>query len=211
MQEAWVQSLGQEDPLEKGMATHSSILAWRIAWTEEPSGLQSIASQRAGHEWVTNSLRGLQRRSVLAMRGLGNLSWKATIFRILAPDILWDRFTARMASFCGVTLKFLLSRGGRYWPAECGIVPVPKARHSSAVLLGPNHVKKPKLACWRLGYPITPAAHQPTLHVIEAIWDNQSSSLHTSLAQTRGPAQPRPARPGPRLTAVSADIETCKQ
>ena len=49
MQEAWVQSLGQEDPLEKGMATHSSILAWRIAWTEEPSGLQSIASQRAGH------------------------------------------------------------------------------------------------------------------------------------------------------------------
>ena len=49
VQEAWVQSLGQEDPLEKGMATHSSILAWRISWTEEPSGLQSIASQRAGH------------------------------------------------------------------------------------------------------------------------------------------------------------------
>ena len=45
-----VQSLGQEDPLEKGMATHSSILAWRIAWTEEPGGLQSMGSQRVGHD-----------------------------------------------------------------------------------------------------------------------------------------------------------------
>ena len=42
MQEMWVQSLGQEDPLVEGMATHSSILAWRILWTEEPGGLQSI-------------------------------------------------------------------------------------------------------------------------------------------------------------------------
>ena len=45
MQETLVQSLGQEDPLEKGMATHSSILAWRIPWTEEPGGLQSMGSQ----------------------------------------------------------------------------------------------------------------------------------------------------------------------
>ena len=50
MQETQVQSLGQEDPLEKGMATHPSILAWRIPWTEEPGGLQSIASQRVGHD-----------------------------------------------------------------------------------------------------------------------------------------------------------------
>ena len=49
MLETQVQSLGQEDPLEKGMATHSSILAWRIPWTEEPSGLQSMRSQRVGH------------------------------------------------------------------------------------------------------------------------------------------------------------------
>ena len=49
VQETQVQSLGQEDPLEKGMATHSSILAWRIPWTEEPSGLQSIGLQRVGH------------------------------------------------------------------------------------------------------------------------------------------------------------------
>ena len=45
MQETWVQFLGWEDPLEKGMATHSSILAWRIPWTEEPGGLQSMGSQ----------------------------------------------------------------------------------------------------------------------------------------------------------------------
>jgi len=48
MWEIWVQSLGQEDPLEKEMATHSSILAWRIPWTEEPGGLQFMWSQRVG-------------------------------------------------------------------------------------------------------------------------------------------------------------------
>ena len=53
MQETLIPSLGCEDPLEKGMATHSSILAWRIPWTEEPSGLQSMESQRAGHDCVT--------------------------------------------------------------------------------------------------------------------------------------------------------------
>ena len=45
-----VQSLGQKDPLEEGMATHSGILAWRIPWTEEPGGLQSMGSQRVGHD-----------------------------------------------------------------------------------------------------------------------------------------------------------------
>ena len=48
MQETWVESLGWEDPLEKGMATHSGILAWRIPWSEEP-GSQSMVSQRVGH------------------------------------------------------------------------------------------------------------------------------------------------------------------
>ena len=51
MQETWVQSLGQEDPLKEGMATHSSILAWRITWTEKPGGLQSTGSQRVRHSW----------------------------------------------------------------------------------------------------------------------------------------------------------------
>ena len=49
--ETWVQSLGQEDPLEEGMATHSSILAWRIPWTQEPGRLQPIGSQRVRHDW----------------------------------------------------------------------------------------------------------------------------------------------------------------
>ena len=50
MQETWVLSLGQEDPLEKGMATYSSILVWRIPWTEETGGLQSMGSQRVRHD-----------------------------------------------------------------------------------------------------------------------------------------------------------------
>ena len=50
MQETWFRSLGWEDPLEKEMATHSSILAWKISWTEEPGGLQSIGSQGVRHE-----------------------------------------------------------------------------------------------------------------------------------------------------------------
>ena len=54
MQEIWVQSLGWEDPLEKEMATHSSILAWEIPWTEGSGGLQSMGSQRVGHDLVTN-------------------------------------------------------------------------------------------------------------------------------------------------------------
>ena len=50
VQETRVRSLGREDPLEKEMATHYSILAWEIPWTEEPGGLQSVGSQRVGHD-----------------------------------------------------------------------------------------------------------------------------------------------------------------
>ena len=53
--QAWVQSLGWEDPLEKEMATHSSILVWRIPWTEEPGRLQSMGLQRVGHNSATNT------------------------------------------------------------------------------------------------------------------------------------------------------------
>ena len=55
MQETPVQSPGREDPLEKEMATRFSILAWRIPWTEEPGGLQSVGSQRVSPDWVTNT------------------------------------------------------------------------------------------------------------------------------------------------------------
>ena len=53
-QETWVQFLGREDPLEEEMATHSSILAWRIPWTEKPGRLQSMESQTVRHDWVTS-------------------------------------------------------------------------------------------------------------------------------------------------------------
>ena len=56
MQETWVWSLGREDTLEKGMAIHSSILAWRIPWTEDPGGLYSPWGRRVRHDWVTNTL-----------------------------------------------------------------------------------------------------------------------------------------------------------
>ena len=57
VQGTWVQFLGREDLVEKGMATHCSILAWRIPWTEEPSGLQSVGSQRVRPDWATFTVR----------------------------------------------------------------------------------------------------------------------------------------------------------
>ena len=57
IQETWLRSLGWEDPLDKGMATHSSILAWRIPWTEKLGGLQCMGSQRVGQDWATNTHR----------------------------------------------------------------------------------------------------------------------------------------------------------
>ena len=56
MHETQIQSLGQEDPLKKGIATYSSVLAWKILWRQEPSGLQPMGSQRVRHDWITLSL-----------------------------------------------------------------------------------------------------------------------------------------------------------
>ena len=56
VQEMRVQSLGREDPLEEGMATHSSILAWEISWTEEPDRLQPMGLQRAGYDWASDHI-----------------------------------------------------------------------------------------------------------------------------------------------------------
>ena len=68
MQETQVRSLGWEDPLDKEMATHSSILAWKITWTEEPGGLQSMGLQRVGHDRII--LMGLRyRQSILEKKG----------------------------------------------------------------------------------------------------------------------------------------------
>ena len=64
-QEMWVRSLGQEDPLEEEMTTHSSILAWRTHRTEEPGGLQSMGSQKLRYNWVTKHTRGSDREGPL--------------------------------------------------------------------------------------------------------------------------------------------------
>ena len=66
MQETWVPSLGQENPLEEEIATSSSILAWKIPWTEEPAGLQSMGLQKVGHDLVSKQQR----------------EWKVTILRV---------------------------------------------------------------------------------------------------------------------------------
>ena len=79
MQETWVQSLNREDPLEKEMAIHSSILAWEIPWTEELGGLQSIGWQRIGHDLVTKQQQYLLWRTVFSIccpsKKLGYLSF----------------------------------------------------------------------------------------------------------------------------------------
>ena len=59
MQETWIRSLSREDPMEKEMATYSSILAWKIPWTEEPGGLPSTGSQRVRHDWATEHIHTL--------------------------------------------------------------------------------------------------------------------------------------------------------
>ena len=74
MQETRLQSLGQEDLLEKEMATHSSTLAWKIPWTEEPGRLQSMGSQRVGHDWATSlslSFQSYDRLGAPLDKGLG--------------------------------------------------------------------------------------------------------------------------------------------
>ena len=68
MQETWIYSLGQEDPQEKGMATHSSILAWRIPWTEESGGLQSYGLQTGGHNWATQCIHTLYMNTLVFLR-----------------------------------------------------------------------------------------------------------------------------------------------
>ena len=80
-QERWVWSLGQEDPLKKGLATLSSILAWRISWTEEPGGLQSRGLQRVRHDWsdlarmhsskTARALKDKDRQELLTVKGVG--------------------------------------------------------------------------------------------------------------------------------------------
>ena len=89
MQKTRVQSLGWEDPLKKEMATRSSTLAWKIPWMEEPGRLQSMRSQRVGHDWVTSPSRCL-RPGNLGIYLCSSKSKMRKISGIFVSQILWD-------------------------------------------------------------------------------------------------------------------------
>ena len=99
-----VQSLGQEDPLEKGMATHSSILAWRIPWTEEPGELQSMGSQRVRYDRMTNTFNHFQdapdccfakKYYLMFIPKMANLCFDNTKMNLTAL-LLWASVVAQM-------------------------------------------------------------------------------------------------------------------
>ena len=104
-QEMWVCSLGWEDPLEEGMATHSSILSWEVPWTEEHSGIQSMGSQRVGHDWTHTH----------------TCCWKGSEHRLLRthssvavgrspPRIFWDNVNKISAASPGITVYMRVGR-----------------------------------------------------------------------------------------------------
>ena len=108
-QEIQVRSLGQEDPLEEEMATHSSTLAWKIPWTEEPGRLQSMGSQTVGHDWATSwaSLvaQTVKRLSAMQETRVWSLGWEDPLEKemaahssILAWKILWMKEPGRLLS-----------------------------------------------------------------------------------------------------------------
>ena len=99
MWETWVRSLGQEDPLEKEKATHSSILAWKIPWREEPGRLQSMGSQRVGHNWALS----------LSFLLLRNPDCSSTYNIFLSPGCLICIWTySRLSNFIPHSWYFIL-------------------------------------------------------------------------------------------------------
>ena len=97
VQGTWVQSLGQEDPLEKEMATHSSIVAWKIPWTEGPAWLQSMGSQRVGDSWTTNTS--------LHLSCFSHVQLVATLWTVAHQALLSRRFSRQDTE---VNCNFLL-------------------------------------------------------------------------------------------------------
>ena len=107
LKETQVRSLDQEDPLEKGMATHSSVLAWRIPWTEEPCGLQSTGSQRVRHNWAANTFTTYSSSSLcLAVSWL--TFWSPRVVVFCSGTLLQQRMSWDMLSCCiSQSLEFL--------------------------------------------------------------------------------------------------------
>ena len=88
IQETWVLSLGQENPLEKGMATHSSILVWKIPWTEEPGVLQSMGSQRVGDDWATNTFTPLSQKPLTIKGKTDKFNYNKSLNFCIAEDTI---------------------------------------------------------------------------------------------------------------------------
>ena len=124
LQETWVWSLGQEEPLKKGMSTHSSILAWRIQGTEEPGGLQFIALQRVRHNWVTSTSLLNHMPSLMLSDSLGGGVRNHTTFGIYVPIVqhkfsfyLWYNYIKiyRLGAFLVIQWLGLCTFTARAW------------------------------------------------------------------------------------------------
>ena len=105
MQETRVQSLGWEDPLEKEMATHSNILAWRITWMGEPGRLQSMGSKRVGHDWATFTFTLISQMLLFWGTGQGTL---LSVFMTVFDSLLsWEDFICCNLSKLGFVHRWI--------------------------------------------------------------------------------------------------------
>ena len=118
VQETRVQSLGQKDPLEKGMAIHSSILAWQIPWTEESGKLQSMGSQRVGHDWATNMFTFTLRRETTNPLLKGNYLTSNTYLFICKALSHWILKRVLVTKRLFLVCLFLMSPTWRPYPLE---------------------------------------------------------------------------------------------
>ena len=124
-QDPWVRSLGQEDSLEKGLATHSSILAWRILWTEEPGGLQSMGWQTVGPDWASNTFTSLSYQEIEWLYGSFIYLFLRKLFIVAAPCYIKSRrvlislhpcqHLLFSAFCCCCCLIVFILRGMRWW------------------------------------------------------------------------------------------------
>ena len=125
-----VQSLSQKDSLERGMATHSSILAWEIPWTEEPGGLQSAGSQRVGHDLVTKQTN----KKIDSMNGKClRLSLSEAQALVWKDRIGGDKFKADMGSLYRTALQ---------------IIPRPRAPFTFLKVMSKKIPEPPSVACF---------------------------------------------------------------
>ena len=115
MLETWVQSLGQEDPLEKEMAKCSSTLAWKIPWTEKPCRQQSMGSQRVGHDWVTLLIYLLytsERAPLVAQRLKSLPAMRETWVRSLGQEDPLEKKMATHSSILAWRIPWMEESGG---------------------------------------------------------------------------------------------------